>query len=142
MNDEFENHLKRQSLKPIPKDWRERILADSRVEPQKPARPLSLFLRFILLVKQRPRLGLGGIWILIGILNLTGPDQLKGKPLAMQKEPITPNPYVIAAIEQEFFRSRSSSEDNSRRERRQTEPMRPLQGPRSRLNTTTNRIII
>jgi len=141
MNDEFETHLSQQALKTIPKGWRREILSSLEDEEGIPARPISPFKWFIHTFGQRPRLALCAVWILIAILNLTGPDIPRTKALAKHKETNTPSPALIAAIEHEFFKSRSSPKENSPRDNHPSEPIQPLQGPRSQLTTSTNRIV-
>ncbi|MDA7633481.1 hypothetical protein N8766_05165 [bacterium] len=140
MNDEFETHLSQQSLKAIPKGWRREILSGIEDKKGNSTKPITVLMSFILTVSQRPRLALGAIWILIAILNLTGPDNLKTTTLANRKEANTPSPALIVAIEHEFFKSSSRSEENSPEDHRQSKPQ-PLHGPRSQLTTSTNRIV-
>jgi hypothetical protein len=141
MNDEFETHLSQQSLKAIPKGWRREILSGLEDEERLSAKPISSFKSFIHVLSQRPKLALGAVWILIAILNLTGPDIPRNKALANRKQTSTPSPALIAAIEHEFFKSRSRSGENSPEDQRESKPNQPLQGPRSQLTTSTNRIV-
>ena len=139
MNDEFETHLSQQSLKAIPKGWRREILSGLDDKTGNAAKPISPFKSILKAFSQRPKLALCAIWILIAILNFTGPNSLKTKALAKQNERTTPTPELIAAIEREFFKSKSRSEENSPRDDRQHAPNQPPPGPRSQLPPSTKR---
>lgn len=140
MNDDFETQLKQQPLKRIPDEWRREILSEFKNEEELSGISNSPIASIIQALTQRPKLALGAVWILIAILNLTGPATLNTKTLAKQKRASTPTPELIAAIEQQFFRLIPHPEDKLPTHNRQPEPSQPPKGQRSHLNRSVTRI--
>jgi hypothetical protein len=100
MNDEFEKKLQRQTLRPIPHEWREEILqaaraADARRSVSEPHR--SLLVRLLWPCPQAWA-GLAGVWVLIMALNLSTRDERATTVVSQTAQP--PAELINAAREQ------------------------------------------
>ncbi len=142
MNDEFERHLRQHPLKGAPKHWRREILSSIKDETSAQSKLLSLLETLIPLLMQRPKLGLGVIWILIGLLNLTAPPNLRSTAHIRKNNAGPHTPAQIAAVERAFFGAGSHSAKRLPSRPKSTNPIPPALGPRSHKNTTTNRIVV
>ena len=108
-NDEtepFERHLKRQTLRPIPTQWREEIL--SAAKAAQPARRSPVKDRsFLSVLNDRVAsllwphpvawAGLAAVWILIFALNFS----IRDKAPAMAEKASPPSPTVVAELRQQ-----------------------------------------
>lgn len=101
MNDsEFEKHLQRQPLRPIPHEWRTEILqqatsADSRrlTHDRRPS-----FLSALLWPHPKAWAGLAAVWVLIYALRFASQDNL---PKMAQASPSSPQEMVVKLKEQQ-----------------------------------------
>lgn len=107
MNDEleqFENRLRRQSLRPIPAEWRAGILANCR-ESKVEGRGQDSFLlstlvsRLSTILWPHPKAwaGLAAIWVFIFVLNFSTRD----KTPALAEKISPPSPEMIAELKQQ-----------------------------------------
>lgn len=106
MNDElksFEERLRRQSLKPIPGDWRAEILQASRHMPKAPIREehwlstLNQKLSTLLWPHPKAWAGLAAVWVVILAVNFSTRD--KAPVMAEKSSP--PSPEVVAELKQQ-----------------------------------------
>jgi hypothetical protein len=128
MNEEteqFEQRLRRQSLKKIPGEWRAEILSAARaVQITRHASPVS---RLSTLLWPHPKAwaGLAAVWVGILILNLSQRDQ---SPAAAEKFS-PPPPEIMAELRQQklLFAELMGSPETPEADRRKNVPP----GPRS-----------
>ena len=104
MDSEFENRLHRQSLRPIPAEWRAEILANcrgSKVEGRGQGSFLfsTLVSRLSTVFWPNPKAwaGLAAIWVFIFILNFSTRDKT---PLVAEKVS-PPSPEVLVELKQQ-----------------------------------------
>jgi hypothetical protein len=106
MNDDFEQKLRRQSLRQVPAEWREEILAaasgrESRVKSREQERrwPSTLASRLSTLLWPHPQAwaGLAAVWILIFMLDFSIRDK---SPVVAEKS-APPSSEVIVELRQQ-----------------------------------------
>ena len=103
--DDFEQRLQRQPLRPVPGEWREEILAvagrESRVEcrAQESLSLSTLLSRLSALLWPNPRVwaGLAAIWLGILAVNFSLRDR---SPVFAEKS-VTPSPKVLMVLQQQ-----------------------------------------
>ncbi len=103
MNDDFEQQLRRQSLRPIPTEWRAEVLVAMRAaQTTRPPAPswFSTFrhqLSTIFWPHPKAWTGLAAVWVFIFILNFSMRDKT---PMITEKsEP--PSPEVMVELRQQ-----------------------------------------
>lgn len=124
--DDFEQKLARQTLRQVPREWREEILtaANSAHRPA-PQAPSLNWLSTLLWPNQKAWAGLAVAWIVIFALNLSARD--KSEVVAKKSSP--PSPELIMALRQQqrMFAELIGSRETSVAE----PPRRSLPQPRS-----------
>jgi hypothetical protein len=93
MNDDFEQKLQRQNLRPIPSEWRETILHAAHAARPRPSR-----LSTLLWPNPRAWAGLAAAWLLIVVVNLSAGDE-PSRTMARQTAP--PPPQLIDAVREQ-----------------------------------------
>jgi hypothetical protein len=102
MDSEFEKHLRRQPVKPIPGAWRAEILAAAR-PASRPAPRVSLLstinsqLSTLLWPHPRAWGGLAAVWIFIFTVNFS----IRDEPPVMAGKSAPPSPEVIVELKQQ-----------------------------------------
>lgn len=107
MNDDFEQHLRRQPFRPVPGEWREEILATARAA--QPSYRSSTVARSSWLSTFNSQLstlfwphpkawaGLAVVWVFILLLNFS----LRDKSPVLAEKSLPPSPEVVAQLQQQ-----------------------------------------
>jgi hypothetical protein len=107
MNDDFEQKLQRQELRPVPRNWREEILQTARAAGPRPSTPaprrswlstLNHQLSTLLWPCPQAWAGLAAAWLVIVVVNLAGGDE-SSRTVARQSAP--PPPQLIETVREQ-----------------------------------------
>ena len=100
-NDEFEQQLRRQPMRPIPAEWRRQIL-DSAPGPESPVsvREWSFSWRELFWPSPRAWAGLAAVWAVILALNTASSDS--AIPSAERARPAQPSPQFLMALQEQW----------------------------------------
>ena len=107
MNDDFEQHLRRQPLRPVPGEWRGEILAAARAaQPSFQSSPVArsswlstLNTRLSTIFWPHPKAwaGLAAVWVFILLLNFS----MRDKSPVLAEKSLPPSPEVVAQLQKQ-----------------------------------------
>ncbi len=145
MKDDFENQLSQQTLRPIPKDWKQDILNTAKFsdsEPNEEHAQYGVFLaRIIDRVFAYPKSSIGTVWILIAILRFTSPAP-DGANQGHNRQPLSwqHSAVRLAAIEHQIFNLAPKNNKTAPKPPKPSLP--PASSPRSQIRLVPSHPVV